>query len=152
MASLNKVILIGRLGQDPEVRSIADGKKVASFSIATSDFGANAKTHWHNIVCWDKKAEVAEKFLRKGKEVCVEGRITYEEYEKDGVKKYVTKIVVDQLQMLGAKDNNQAEDAATAAAQATATTAAPAAAAKPKAAPKTPAMAAPVDESDDLPF
>ncbi len=155
MASFNKVILIGRLGQDPEVRSTQSGKKLATFSIATTDFGANAKTQWHNLVCWEKTAEIAEKYLKKGKEVCVEGRISYEEYEKDGVKKYTTKINVDQLQMLGTKDNNQAEDAATASAQTAATPAAAAKTAKPaaKKEEKAPQMAAPAaDDSDDLPF
>ncbi|HEU5290098.1 MAG TPA: single-stranded DNA-binding protein [Cyclobacteriaceae bacterium] len=105
----NSVQLIGRLGKDPEVKTFS-GKKKASFSIATSDSYKNQKgekvedTQWHNIVIWGKLAEVAEKYLKKGQEVVVEGRLVHRDYEGDnGEKRYITEINVNDLVMLGGK-------------------------------------------------
>ena len=106
----NKVQLIGNLGKSPEVILLNGGKKIAKFSIATNENYKNAKgekitnTQWHNIVTWDKTAEIAEQFLQKGSEVLIEGRITSRTYEdKEGVKRYVTEIVCNELLMLGNK-------------------------------------------------
>jgi single-strand DNA-binding protein len=105
-----KVMLIGNLGKDPEVRTIPSGVKVANFPIATSerytpkDGGAKVeKTEWHNIVMWRGLAEIAEKYLRKGSQVYVEGKLQTRSWEADGVKKYMTEILVDKLVMLGGK-------------------------------------------------
>ncbi len=105
----NSVQLIGRLGKDPEVKEFGDKKKV-SFSIATSDAYKNQKgekvedTQWHNVVIWGKLAGVAEKYLKKGQEVCIEGRLVHRDYETDkGEKRYITEINVNDLVMLGGK-------------------------------------------------
>jgi single-strand DNA-binding protein len=105
----NRVQLIGNLGMDPEVKTYGDGKKMVRFSIATTDSYKNndgkkiTETQWHNIVIWGGAlAEVAEKFLVKGKEVAVEGKLVHRNYEdKDGNKRYVTDIVVNELLLLG---------------------------------------------------
>ena len=105
----NSVQLIGRLGKDPEVKTFGDKKKV-SFSIATSDSYKNAKgekvedTQWHNVVIWGKLAGVAEKYLKKGQEVAVEGKLVHRDFETDkGEKRYITEITVNDLVMLGGK-------------------------------------------------
>jgi single-strand DNA-binding protein len=105
----NSVQLIGRLGKDPEVKVFGEKKK-ASFSIATTDSYKNAKgekvedTQWHNIVIWGSLAGVAEKYLKKGQEVCVEGKLVHRNYETtEGEKRYVTEISVNDLLMLGGK-------------------------------------------------
>lgn len=107
MASLNnKVHLIGNLGKDPEVLEFDNGRKVAKFPLATTENYKNEKgeklseTTWHNLVLWNGLAGVAEKYLTKGKEVAVEGRIAHRDYEKDGEKKWITEIIVSQMQML----------------------------------------------------
>lgn len=103
---VNKAILVGNLGKDPVVRHTANGVPVATFSIATSesykdDSGERIeKTEWHNIVLWRGLAEVAEKYLKKGMRVYVEGKITTREYEQDGIKKYITEIVGSTMQIL----------------------------------------------------
>lgn len=106
--SLNKAMIIGNLGSDPELRSIGTGARVANFSVATSrswtgrDGSQQEKTEWHRIVAWEKLAEIAERFLRKGDRVYVEGEIEYRSYEdKDGVTKYMTEIRARDLVMLG---------------------------------------------------
>ena len=106
----NSVHLIGNLGNNPEVISTESGKKLAKFSIATNEHyrnGAGEKvteTQWHNLVAWNNTAEIVEKYLEKGKEVAVSGKLTSRSYEdKDGVKKYITEIVVNELLMLGGK-------------------------------------------------
>gem|GEM_PF-300017 len=108
MASINnKVNLIGNLGKDPEIKEFDSGKKMAKFPLATSENYKNEKgekhteTTWHNIVLWNGLASVAEKYLTKGRQVAVEGRIVYREYEKDGDKKWITEVIVSQMQMLG---------------------------------------------------
>ncbi|MBS1508004.1 MAG: single-stranded DNA-binding protein [Bacteroidetes bacterium] len=105
----NSVQLIGRLGKDPEVKTFGDKKK-ASFSIATTDTYKNQKgekvedTQWHNLVIWGKLADVAGKYLKKGSEVAIEGKLVHRVYETGkGEKKYFTEINVNDLMMLGAK-------------------------------------------------
>jgi single-strand DNA-binding protein len=104
----NKVQLIGNLGNAPEVKTFESGKKMARFSVATSENYRNAKgekvteTQWHNLVAWGKLAEIAEKFLSKGKEVAIEGKLVNRSYnDKDGNKKYITEIQVNELLLLG---------------------------------------------------
>lgn len=106
----NKVQLIGNLGNAPEIRTLESGKKMARFSMATSEVYRNAKgeriteTQWHNLVAWGKLAEIAEKFLTKGKEVAVEGKLVSRSYnDKEGNKKYVTEIQVNEMLLLGTK-------------------------------------------------
>jgi len=108
----NKVQLIGNLGQNPEVKTLDGGKKMAKFSIATNESYRNAngekitETQWHNLVAWGKLAEIIEKYISKGSEVAIEGKLTYRTYnDKDGVKKYFTEIQVNELLMLGEKSS-----------------------------------------------
>ncbi|HEX2921185.1 MAG TPA: single-stranded DNA-binding protein [Bacteroidales bacterium] len=103
----NRVTLIGNLGMDPETKTIENGKKVTHFTLATVDGYKNAEgqkikeTTWHNIVAWNGLAETAGKFLKKGREVAVEGRIVYRTYDdKNGVTKYITEIVLNDLVLL----------------------------------------------------
>ncbi|MFP4487983.1 MAG: single-stranded DNA-binding protein [Bacteroidales bacterium] len=110
MASLNnKVHLIGNLGKDPEVMEFDSGRKLAKFPLATTENYKNEKgekvseTTWHNLVLWNGLAGIAEKYLTKGGEIAVEGRIMHREYEKDGEKRWNTEIVVSQMQMLRSK-------------------------------------------------
>lgn len=109
-ALVNKVQLIGNLGKEPEVKTLESGKKMARFSMATSESYRNAsgekvtETQWHNLVAWGKLAEIVEKYLVKGKEVAIEGKLINRSYNvKDGNKKYITEIQVNDLRMLGAK-------------------------------------------------
>ena len=103
MAGLNRVILMGNLGSDPEMRYTASGTAVAKFSVATSrkftgkDGQKQEKTEWHRIVAWGKLAEICGQYLGKGKQVMIEGRIEYGSYEKDGVKHYTTDIVAENM-------------------------------------------------------
>jgi single-strand DNA-binding protein len=106
----NKVQLIGNLCNAPEIRNTESGKKMVRFSVATNESFRNAKgekvteTQWHNLVAWGKVAEIAEKYLSKGSEVAIEGKITSRSYtDKEGIKKYFTEIQVHELLMLGAK-------------------------------------------------
>lgn len=109
MSGVNKVILLGRLGKDPEVKHLQSGQTVANFSIATSesykDKNGEKKetTEWHNIVLWRGLAEVAEKYLHKGDLVYIEGKLTTRSWEKDGVTRYVTEVLGSNLVMLGSK-------------------------------------------------
>jgi single-strand DNA-binding protein len=103
----NKVQLIGHVGQEPEVKTV-NNKKVATLTIATNDFYYNEKgdkveqTEWHRITAWGKTAEVIEKYVTKGKEIAVEGKLTHRSYDdKDGIKRYVTEILVLELLLLG---------------------------------------------------
>jgi len=106
----NKVQLIGNLGQNPEVKELNGGKKVAKFSLATNETYRNkagekvTDTQWHNLVAWGKNADIIEKYLKKGSEVAVEGKLLNRNYtDKEGVKRYVTEIQVSDLLMLGGK-------------------------------------------------
>jgi single-strand DNA-binding protein len=119
MASVNKVILVGNLGRDPEVRYMPNGEAVCNFSIATTENWKDKsgvkqeKTEWHNIVMYRRLAEIAGEYLKKGRPVYVEGRLQTRKWEKDGVTRYSTEIIGDQMQMLGGRDSGGAsyEDA-----------------------------------------
>jgi single-strand DNA-binding protein len=106
---VNKVILIGHLGKDPESKTFDSGKTVCNFSIATSEkWKDNEETTWHNIVIWGALAEIAQKYLKKGSKVYIEGKITNRSYEdKEGKTRYVTEIVAREMKFLGGKDNAQ---------------------------------------------
>ncbi|MEO9870536.1 single-stranded DNA-binding protein [Ekhidna sp.] len=113
MTSLkNSVQLIGRLGNEPEVRTFESGKKMATFSLATNETYYNNKgekvtdTQWHNIVVWGKKADVVENYLNKGSEIAMEGKLLNRSYEKDGETKYITEISLNELLMMGKKDQS----------------------------------------------
>jgi single-strand DNA-binding protein len=111
MSGINKVILVGHLGKDPEVRHLDGGVTVASFPLATSEtYNKDGKrveqTEWHNIVLWRGLAEVASKYLQKGKLVYIEGKLRTRSFEdKEKVKKYVTEIVAENFTMLGRKSD-----------------------------------------------
>ncbi|QSV45442.1 single-stranded DNA-binding protein [Geobacter benzoatilyticus] len=117
MASLNKVLLIGNLGKDPEVRYTASGTAVASFSLATSEKFKNKegeweeRTEWHNVTLWGRLAEIAGEYLAKGKTVFIEGRLQTRKWQdKDGKDRYTTEIVGEKMQMLSRKDGSNHED------------------------------------------
>ena len=135
MAGVNKVILIGNLGKDPEVRYLDNGVAVANFSLATTENYKNkegervSQTEWHNIVLWRGLAEVAEKWLKKGSSVYVEGKIRTRKWEdKDGNTRYNTEILADNMTMLGSKSTSES------------------------AAPTTSGQQPAADTADDLPF
>ena len=130
MAGVNKIILLGHIGKDPEVRHLESGKAVANFSLATSETYKNKQgekvtnTEWHNIVLWSPLAEIAERFLKKGGQVYIEGKLTTRSWDdKDGNKRYTTEVVGRELTLLGGKSESSA-----------------------------PASEAPDLETDDLPF
>jgi len=147
--ALNKAMLIGNVGKDPEVRHLESGVPVVTIPLATSerykDRNGEVKeqTEWHNVVLWRQLAEFAEKYLRKGTQIYVEGKIRSRSWEdQNGQKRYTTEIVADVVRLLGRKSDNEQQSAASAA--------------KPAAAP---VAAAPVEEAiveqsegDDLPF
>lgn len=143
--SLNKVILIGNVGRDPEVRYVTDNVPVASFTLATTKRGYKTqdgkevpeKTEWHNIVVWRGLAKVAEQYVKKGAQLYIEGELQTRNWEKDGVRHYTTEIIASDMQLLGRRSDN-----------AGGASYAPAAPAAPAADP----FAASNDSSDDLPF
>lgn len=107
MAGVNKVILLGNLGKDPEVRHLENGRAVANFSIATSEVYKNKQgdkvtnTEWHNVVLWTPLAEIAEKYLKKGNQVYIEGKMTTRSYDdKDGITRYIAEVVGRDLTLL----------------------------------------------------
>ncbi|MAC95349.1 MAG: single-stranded DNA-binding protein [Flavobacteriales bacterium] len=113
MAGVNKVILVGNLGKDPEVRHLESGAVVANFPIATTETykdksgNRQEQTEWHNIVLWRGLAEIAEKYLRKGNQVYIEGKLRSRSWEdKDGNTRYITEVVGDNMTMLGSKSNS----------------------------------------------
>jgi single-strand DNA-binding protein len=112
MSGVNKVILVGRLGKDPEVRAFENNVKKATFPLATSESRKDKEgnkiesTEWHNIVCWRNLAEIAEQFLTKGKMIYLEGKIRTRSWEDNGVKKYITEIEAGTFTMLGSKEEN----------------------------------------------
>ena len=117
MASLNRVMLIGNLGQDPDLKYTPTGKAVANFTIATTarwkdkDGQNQERTEWHRIVLWGRQAEIAKDYLRKGKQIYLEGRLQTRNYDdKDGNKKWITEIVCDRFLMLGRKEETGAEE------------------------------------------
>lgn len=143
--SLNKVILIGNVGRDPEVRYVTDNVPVASFTLATTKRGYKTqdgkevpeKTEWHNIVVWRGLAKVAEQYVKKGTQLYIEGELQTRNWEKDGVRHYTTEIIANDMQLLGRKSDNAGGSYAPAA---------------PAAAPAAEPFASSNDSSDDLPF
>lgn len=112
MSGVNRVIIIGRLGKDPEIRFTNDGKAVANFSVATSEEWKDKNTgekrentEWHRIVAFGRLAEICGEYLRKGQQVYIEGRLQTRSWEKDGVTHYTTEIVASNMQMLGSRDD-----------------------------------------------
>lgn len=119
MAGINKVILVGNLGKDPEVRHLEGGASVARFTLATNDYYKDKsgtrveRTEWHNIAAWRGMAEMAEKYLRKGQQVYVEGKLRTRQYQdKDQQTRYITEIVADEITMLGGRPHSVANVAA----------------------------------------
>lgn len=115
--SVNRVILVGNLGKDPEVRHLDGGSTIAKFPLATSESykdrntGERIKqTEWHNIVLWRGLAEVAEKYLKKGNQVYIEGKLKTRSWDSDGVKKYITEVVADNMVMMSSKSSNDNGD------------------------------------------
>jgi single-strand DNA-binding protein len=108
----NKVQLIGNLGKDPEVRHLEGGKVVANFNIATSDTFVNQQgekiqnTQWHSVVAWGNTAKIAEKYLKKGSEVAIQGKLTHRSYEdKNGQTKYISEVLINEIMLMGSKKN-----------------------------------------------
>ena len=104
----NKVQLIGHVGQEPEIKTFGEGKKVANITLATNESYTNAKgekvedTQWHKVKAWGKVADIIEKYVTKGKEICVEGKLTYSDYlDKEGNKRYVTEVVISDILLFG---------------------------------------------------
>ena len=145
MSGVNKVILIGNLGADPEIRHLQNGVSVANFRIATSETFKDRntgekreQTEWHNIVAWRGLAEITEKYLRKGSKVYVEGKLRTRQWQdKDGNQRYTTEIQADEMTLLDRPSGERQNTVAVGAPAATAATSAP---------------AAPNEELDDLPF
>lgn len=114
MAGINKVIIVGRLGQDPEMKAVGQGTTVTRLNVATSenwtgkDGQKQERTEWHRIVVWGKLAELCGKYLSKGRQVYVEGRLQTRSWEDNGQKKYTTEIVANTVQFLGAGNNAEA--------------------------------------------
>jgi single-strand DNA-binding protein len=119
---VNKVILVGNLGRDPERRSTPSGQQVATFSVATSrrwrdrDGNRQEQTEWHNIVCWGRQAEVAGEYLKKGRQIYVEGRLQTRSWDdkNTGEKKYRTEVICENFQMLGQRGGDGGGDYASA--------------------------------------
>jgi single-strand DNA-binding protein len=104
----NKVQLIGHVGNDPEIKTFDGGKKLAKLNVATNESYKNDKgekveeTQWHSLIAWGKTADIIEKYVVKGKEIAIEGKLTHRSYEdKNGEKRYVTEVVIDELMLLG---------------------------------------------------
>ena len=118
MANLNKVQLIGRLGQDPEIKDTDSGKKVANVSLATNDFWNDAsgnkqeRTEWHRLVFWERLAILAESYLKKGSQIYVEGSLQTRDYMKDDEKRYITEVKVFKLEFLSSNEPEQIQQSA----------------------------------------
>lgn len=115
MSGVNKVILVGRLGKDPEVRNLDNGVSVANFTMATSETYKDRTTgekkettEWHNIVLWRGLAEVAQRYLHKGDLVYIEGKLRTRSWEKEGITRYTTEIIADNMTMLGSRGGGNA--------------------------------------------
>ena len=140
--SVNKVILVGNVGKDPEVRYLEKNVAVANFTFATTDRAYTTqsgiqvpeRTEWHNIVAWRGLAELAEKYIRKGTHLYIEGKIQTRSWEKEGIKRYITEIYAETIELLGKKPENK-EGVATAVAE-----------------PQSDGVQAPPQGTDDLPF
>lgn len=144
MAGVNKVILVGNLGKDPEVRHLENGRAVANFSLATSETYKNkagervTNTEWHNIVLWTPLAEIAERFLKKGGQVYIEGKLTTRSWDdQEGNKRYTTEVVGRELTLLGKPEGGGGAPQQNAAANTPA---------------ESPVSTIPEDDTDDLPF
>lgn len=122
--SVNKVILIGRLGNDPEIKTLQNDSKVANFSLATSDVWYDKETgekkeatEWHRVVVWGKKAELVEKYLQKGSEVYLEGKLKTRSWEEDGITRYATEIVLQeyngQINFIGSRQSSETKNETT---------------------------------------
>jgi single-strand DNA-binding protein len=145
--SINKAILVGNVGKDPEIRYLESGVAVATITLATTERGytlANGtqvpdRTEWHNIVAWRGLAEIAEKYIKKGSQLYVEGKITTRKWEKDGITRYTTEITAENIELLGRRpEGTHSESSGTTTAQKPANTGA-----------ETPSNQG---NSDDLPF
>ena len=153
MASVNKVIIVGNLGRDPEVRYMPSGDAVANIAVATSSKYKNKagemveETEWHRISFFGRQAEIVGEYLKKGRSVYIEGRLKTRKYtDKDGVEKYATDIVASEMQMLGSREGGSDEGGGDSRRQA------PAAAPRPAATPKAPGASGFDDMDDDIPF
>ena len=105
---INKVILVGNVGRDPEVKSLPSGTRLATFSLATTDRRSkdeqgNPRTEWHNLVAWSGLAEIVEKYVTKGKQLYIEGQIRTRSWEQDGQKKYRTEVHINEMELLGSR-------------------------------------------------
>ena len=150
--AINKAILVGNLGKDPELRYTASGQAVATFSLATTEKFKNKageqqeRTEWHNIVAWGPLAEICGKYLVKGKQIYAEGRIQSRSYDdRDGNKRYITEIVISDMQMLGGRPG---EEGGGGGARPASRSAAPSSVREPVAVPED----APYNTDDDIPF
>ncbi|MDY7395364.1 single-stranded DNA-binding protein [Aureibaculum sp. 2210JD6-5] len=113
----NNIQLIGNVGEDPDITNLENERKKARFSLATNELFKNAqgdkvkRTYWHTIVAWGKVAEIIEKYVRKGKEIAIEGKLASRSYkDKEGVKHYVSEVIVSEILLLGNIENNQKID------------------------------------------
>ena len=153
---MNKVMLIGNVGRDPEVRDFEGGLRRANFTLATTEqFRDREQTEWHNIIAWRQLADLADKYIRKGSQIYVEGRITTRSWDgNDGTKHYTTEIVANTIQLLGRRGEGASAEgpAAPAAPRAAVPAPAPRPAAAPAPAPAAPAESFDSTEVDDLPF
>ena len=118
MSGVNKVILVGRLGKDPEVRNLENGATVANFTVATSESSKDKTTgekkevtEWHNIVLWRGLAEIAQKYLHKGDMIYIEGKLRTRSWEKEGVTRYTTEVIADNMTMLSTKGSSSSSNA-----------------------------------------
>lgn len=152
--SVNKVILIGNVGKDPDIRYFDNGSAVVNFTLATTERGYTAangtqvpdRTEWHNIVCWRGLAKVAEQFVKKGTQLYIEGRIRTRSYDdQNGVKRYVVEIYADNMELLGRRGDGSSDSGSSYGQQAPMGQSS-----------SSPTMSAPqqtsADEADDLPF
>ena len=119
MAGVNKVIIVGNLGQDPEIKYTSGGDAVANFSVATSESwkdkagNKQERTEWHRCVAWRKLAEIIQQYVRKGSKIYIEGKLQTRKWQgSDGQDRYTTEIVVDQMQMLDGKSGGQSQQSA----------------------------------------
>jgi len=148
MSGINKVILVGRLGKDPDIRTFDTGVKKASFTMATSEYRKDKDgnrtelTEWHNIVCWRNLAEIAEQYLAKGKLIYLEGKLRTRSWDENGSKRYITEIEASTFTMLGSKNDDESKPTVTQVPNHTETL--------PPTAPEPPAPE--MDATDDLPF
>ncbi len=159
--SINKIILLGNVGKDPDVRYLDNGVSVARFSLATTERGytlANGtvvpeRAEWHNVVAWRGLAELAEKYIHKGSQLFVEGKITYRTWEdKNGQTRYTTEIVAENIELLGRRQQNQGEGSSAAPADSGSADTAEANSPHASAPLVDPGQNNPADDADDLPF